>query len=199
MEDTYKTIQSEAQGLFKDKGSRFISFAFPVVEESQVRNYVNVLRKKYHDARHVCYAFRIGHHEYRDRANDDGEPSGTAGKPILGQIVGRELTDVLVIVVRYFGGVLLGTSGLINAYRIATIDCLNNAAIVKKTIEKNFEIFFNYDQMNHVMKIIKDGHIRIIEQHFDIDCNMILKVPLSAFDKVSDRLLKINKLTINEK
>jgi uncharacterized YigZ family protein len=196
--DTYKTIQSEAQGLFKEKGSRFISFAFNINDESQVKDHVNMLRRKYHDARHICYAFRLGHNEFRFRSNDDGEPSGTAGKPILGQITSHDLTDILIVVIRYFGGVLLGTSGLIIAYRSAAMECLKNASIIEKTIDKNFRVSFHYEQLNGVMKIIKDEHIVIVEQNLDCESEMFLIVPQSAFEKVKNRLLKIEKLIFRD-
>lgn len=198
MEDTYKTIQSGAQGLFKDKGSRFLAFAFPVADEKQIKDQVNKLHRKYHDARHVCYAFRIGFKELNYRVNDDGEPSGTAGKPILGQITGNELTNILIVVVRYFGGVLLGTSGLINAYRSAAIDCINHAQIIEKTIDKNFEIFFNYEQLNLIMRIVKEEPVEVIQQNFEMSCTMSLRVRQSCYQRVKDRMLKIGKLTLSE-
>jgi len=198
MEDVYKTILSEIQGLFKDKGSRFIAFGFPVSDEKQAKEHVSKLRKKYHDARHVCYAFRIGHKEHYFRVNDDGEPSGTAGKPILGQISGNELTNILIVVVRYFGGVLLGTPGLINAYRSAAKDCINHAQIIEKTINKSFNIYFSYEQLNLIMRIVKDEPIEVIQQNFELNCVMGLRIRESLFPAIKDRLMKIDKLTLNE-
>lgn len=198
MEDAYKTIQSEVQGLFKDKGSRFISFGFPVENEQQVKEYISSLRKKYHDARHVCYAFQLGYQEHYYRVNDDGEPSGTAGKPILGQIAGKELTNILIVVVRYFGGVLLGTSGLMNAYRSAALDCLNHANIIEKTRNKDFTIFFNYGQLNLVMKILKDEPVEVLQQNFELNCTMSLRIRQSRYPGIKDRLMKIDKLTLDE-
>ena len=198
MDDTYKTIQSEAQGLYKEKGSRFLAFAFPVSDERQIKDLVNKLRKKYHDARHVCYSFRIGFKDIYSRVNDDGEPSGTAGKPILGQITGDELTNILIVVVRYFGGVLLGTSGLTNAYRSATIDCINHSQIIEETIDKSFEIFFKFEQLNPVMRIVKDESVEIIHQNFEMNCTMSLRVRQSCYQRVKDRMLKIEQLTFYE-
>jgi uncharacterized YigZ family protein len=195
VEDTYKTIQSEAQGLYKDKGSKFLAFAIPVIDEKEIKDRIEKFRKKFHDARHVCYAYRIGHKEFKYKVNDDGEPSGTAGKPILGQITANELTNILIIVVRYFGGILLGTSGLIKAYRSASIDCINNAEIVVKTTDNDFEVSFNYEQLNLVMKIIKDEKIDVINKIIENRCKMTLRVRKSAYQRVIDRMIKIENLT----
>jgi uncharacterized YigZ family protein len=199
VEDTYKTIQSEAQGLYKDRGSKFLAFAIPVVNEKEIKDRIEKFRKKYHDARHICYAYRIGPKEFKFKVNDDGEPSGTAGKPILGQITANELTNILIIVVRYFGGILLGTSGLIKAYRSASIDCINNAKIIVKTTDYDFEISFNYEQLSPVMKIIKDEHVEIISKIIENRCIMTLRVRQSSYKKITDQMIKIDKLkfTVN--
>jgi uncharacterized YigZ family protein len=198
MEDAYKTIQTDIQGLFKDRGSRFLAFGFPVNDEKQIKEHISKLRKKYHDARHVCYAFRIGYKEPYFRVNDDGEPSGTAGKPILGQISGNELTNILIVVVRYFGGVLLGTPGLINAYRSAAKDCINHAQIIEKTIDRDFKISFAYEQLNLIMRIVKDEPVTVIQQNFESNCVMSLRIRESLFPSIKDRLMKIDKLTLKE-
>ena len=156
MEDTYLTISTISEGLYKEKGSKFLAFAIPVTSVSEVKTILEEKRKVYYDARHVCYAYLIGEESKESRSNDDGEPSGTAGKPILGAILSKQLTNVLIVVVRYFGGTKLGTSGLINAYREASFDALENNEIIEKTIETPIEINFDYISMNDVMKVIKE-------------------------------------------
>jgi uncharacterized YigZ family protein len=199
VEDTYKTIQSEAQGLFKDKGSRFLAFAYPVVDENQIKETVAKLRRKYHDARHICYAFHIGFREVYYRVNDDGEPSGTAGRPILGQITANNLTNILIVVVRYFGGVLLGTPGLINAYRSAAADCIHNAKLIEKTIDVNFEIQFKYEELSRIMKIVKEEPVEIMNQVLELNCIMNLRVRQSCYDRVKNKMLRIDSLIIQVK
>jgi uncharacterized YigZ family protein len=162
--DEYHTLQDVSQGLYKEKGSKFIAIASPVSSTDDVRLQLEQLRKRYHDARHHCYAYRIGEEPYDFRYNDDGEPSGTAGKPIFGQIQSFELTNVLVVVIRYFGGVKLGTGGLIQAYRASARDAIINGKIVTKTWMASLEIHFNYLQMNDVMRIIKEEGLRIVNQ-----------------------------------
>ena len=161
MSDTYKTISSPAEGIYKEKGSKFLSFAIPVKTAEEIKEIIKEYRKQYYDARHVCYAYMLGAEHKDFRANDDGEPSGTAGRPILGQINSRELTDILVIVVRYFGGVLLGTGGLVVAYKEATADALNQAEIIEKTVDEVISVRFDYLLMNDVMRIIKDTGAQI--------------------------------------
>jgi len=156
MEDTYKTISQSSEGIYKEKGSKFISLAYPVTSEDQIREIVQFLKKEHHSARHHCYAWRLGHEKTHFSANDDGEPSSTAGKPILGQIQSFDLTNILIVVVRYFGGTLLGVSGLINAYRNAALDAINQAEIVELLVEQQLLIEFGYESMNEVMKIFKD-------------------------------------------
>ncbi|OFX54518.1 MAG: YigZ family protein, partial [Bacteroidetes bacterium GWA2_30_7] len=152
MKDTYLTIESQSEGLFKDKGSKFIAFAIPVCNEDEIKQHLESIRKKYYDARHHCYAYRLGLEGNIYRTNDDGEPSNTAGKPIYGQILSNELTNVLIIVVRYFGGILLGTGGLINAYKSASANAIANAKIIKKTEDTLLKIIFDYTITNDVMK-----------------------------------------------
>lgn len=177
--DTYKTIAGPANGLYKDKGSRFLSYAFPVDTEAEVKQHVQQLKKEFFDARHHCYAYRIGLSGEQWRANDDGEPSSTGGKPILGQLLSQELTNVLIVVVRYFGGIQLGVPGLIHAYRTAAADALTHAQIIEKTAKEIMTVKFPYIEMNSVMKRLKDEQIAIIEQHFDNECELKIAVPLS--------------------
>jgi uncharacterized YigZ family protein len=198
MDDTYLTIESESQGLFKDKGSKFLAFAYPVQTEEQVKEYVQQLRKSYFDARHHCYAFRLGHKMDIFRAADDGEPSGTAGRPILGQIQSRNLTNVLVVVVRYFGGTLLGTSGLIQAYKAATADALDAAKICEKIVEELIEVTFQYEAMNEVMRLQKDENLTIISSNYDNVCKMTLSCRTSKFDFIVSKLEKIEGVYVEK-
>lgn len=184
--DTYKTIASPSTGLFKDKGSKFLSFAYPVNNEKDFKDHLSELKKTYFDARHHCFAYMIGTHKEQFRAFDDGEPSGTAGKPILGQIQSKDLTNILVVVVRYFGGTLLGTSGLIQAYKSATADALEKAHIVEKTINHIFRLDFEYSAMNDVMKIIKDESLTQLSHNFELKCTM----DISVRQKLSEALTK---------
>jgi len=176
MSDTYKTIAASVEGIYKEKGSKFLAFGIPVYHVDEVKEIVKNFRKEYYDARHVCYAYMIGSDYNEWRVNDDGEPYGTAGKPIIGQINSRELTNILVIVVRYFGGILLGTGGLVIAYREATADALNQAEIIEKTVDETICINFEYVLMNDVMRIIKDTNPQIISQTFDNSCCMELSI-----------------------
>ena len=176
MNDLYKTIQSKSEGLYKEKGSKFIAFAYPMSSEEAIKTEIAELRKRYHDARHHCFAWRLGADLERYRVNDDGEPSGSAGKPIYGQIQSRELTDVLVVVIRYFGGTLLGVGGLINAYRSAASDALDQSGIVEMKVTSRLKLEFGYSQMNSVMKVIKDFQLEFEDQQFDLDCSLTIKV-----------------------
>lgn len=177
--DRYKTIAAPATGLFKDRGSKFMAFAYPVDDEAQAKEHVQRLKKEYFDARHHCFAYRIGLHGERWRASDDGEPSSTGGKPILGQLLARELTHTLVVVVRYFGGVLLGVPGLINAYRHAAADALDRAPTVERTATAAIPFTFPYSALNAVMKWLKDERFEIRVQTFDAECRLEVAVPLS--------------------
>ena len=190
-EYSYKTISSSAEGIYKEKGSKFLSFAIPVSNADEIKEIVKDYRKRFFDARHVCYAWMLGAERAEFRANDDEEPSGTAGRPILGQINSRELTNVLIIVVRYFGGVLLGTGGLVVAYREAAADALNQAEIIEKTVDELISISFDYLLMNDVMRVIKDCNPQIIHQSFDNLCSMKLstgkqdaQLLLAKFEKI---------------
>lgn len=170
MDDTYKTIKEKSEGLFKDKGSRFISFICPVSSEEEVKSILQEIKKAHHSARHHCYAWRIGTEKIRFRSNDDGEPSSSAGKPILGQLLSFQLTNTLIIVVRYFGGTLLGVSGLINAYKNAATDAIHNAEIIEKSIDSEFEITFTYKELNDVMQIIKNENLHQIKTELNESC-----------------------------
>jgi len=193
--DKYKTIEAVSQGVFKEKGSRFLADAYPVSVIEEVKPIVDLKRKEYHDARHHCFAYMIGHERNIWRANDDGEPSGTAGRPILGQINSYGLTNILIIVTRYFGGTLLGVSGLINAYRSAASEAIKNARIVERTVNEYFEIRYSYPDMNVVMKIIKEEGIGIESQTFENECCLRLFFPSSDKEKILGRLLRIENLS----
>ena len=192
--DTFKTISTSANGIYKEKGSKFLAFAIPVITVDEVKEIVKNYRKEYYDARHVCYAYTLGAERKEWRANDDGEPSGTAGLPILGQINSRELTNILIIVVRYFGGILLGTSGLNTAYKEAAADALNQAEIIEKTVDCEFDIQFEYLLMNDVMRIIKDNNVQILDQSFDNNCSMKLSIRKREEDLLKGKLIKIEGL-----
>ena len=196
--DSYKSVSSPAEGLFKDNGSRFISFAFPIETEEEVKSVVSELKKKYHDARHHCYAYRLGYLGDRFRANDDGEPSSSAGRPILGQIDSRGLSDVLVVVVRYFGGIKLGIPGLIRAYKTSSAEALDKAGSIEKIAGKWFAVRFGYDAMNSVMKILKDMELKQRGQDFGAECTLQTWVRLSAEDDFRTRIGKIENCEINE-
>ena len=198
IKDTYASIASRSDGLFKDNGSRFIAQAWPVVSEEQVKEIVDGLKKEYHDARHHCYAYRIGLDGSTWRANDDGEPSGSAGRPILGQIDSAGLSDVLVVVVRYFGGIKLGIPGLIRAYKTSTADALANAEVVEKVAGKDFRVSFPYLSMNAVMKAAKDLSLPQREQSCAADCSMVLRVRLSLEDPFRERMSGIEGLSYEE-
>lgn len=204
--DSYLTVNGTAEGEYSEKRSKFYAFSFHVENTEQIKSIVADVQKKYYDARHVCYAYMLGPERLEWRVNDNGEPSGTAGKPILGQINSRGLTDVLVAVVRYFGGVKLGTSGLIEAYRQATVEVLNNAEIVTRYVEKNITIFFDYPVMNEVMKLVKEYSPAVVLQEYDsylspeginrtqnFDCKIVLRsrlITISAITAALDKILE---------
>lgn len=196
-DDTYKTISQPSQGLYKEKGSKFISHAFPVNSEEEVKDKLRELRKEYHDARHHCFAYCFGPERAVYRVNDDGEPSGTAGKPIFGQIQSKDLTNILIVVIRYFGGIKLGIPGLINAYRSSAKDSLERARIQTKTIDEEYRVTFEYPVINDVMKIMKDESAAILHQDFtDITCSIRFHVRRSQGDVVRDKLNKIRPVTL---
>lgn len=198
MEDTFKTIEAKAQGLYKEKGSKFIAFAFPVRTEEEIKALLADLRSEYYDARHHCYAYRLGADKLHFRANDDGEPSSTGGKPILGQIVSNDLTNVLIVVVRYFGGIKLGVSGLINAYRSAAADAIERAVIVEKTEDEVKKIRFSYAVLNEVMRIIKEMNPEVLERDFQLECRMTLSLRRKYMSSLLDKLRQIESLSFDE-
>ena len=194
MADFFKTIKDTSEGLYKEKMSKFISFAIPVNSSDEAKEIVKSYQKKYYDARHVCWAYMIGTDRSEFYSNDNGEPSGTAGKPILGQINSNELTDILIIVVRYFGGIKLGTSGLIVAYKAAAAEAIANANIIEKTVDDDVYFAFEYPFMNDVMRIVKEEEPEILEQSYDMDCLMKLRIRRSMMPKLHARLEKVESL-----
>ncbi len=194
--DTYKTIAQAAEGVYKDKGSKFIALVYPVYSEQQVKELLLEVKKKYYDARHHCYAYVLGIDKSNYRVNDDGEPSGTAGKPIYGQIQSSGLTNILIVVVRYFGGIKLGVRGLINAYKGATIDALNQATVITKVEETLCRISFEYLQMNEVMKVIKDYNLDTSDHQYDLGCSLVFSVRNALREQILQELSKISRLEI---
>ena len=198
MDDLFKTIAAPSEGTYTEKRSKFLAFAFPISTVEEVKELVDAYAKKYYDARHVCYAYMLGHERLVFRANDNGEPSGTAGKPILGQINSNELTDILIIVVRYFGGVKLGTSGLIQAYKAAAAESIAAATVVERTVDEQVTIAFEYTLMNQVMRVVKEEEPAILAQTFDNDCQMTLSIRASLMPRLRQRLEKVDGLRFAE-
>ena len=196
MSDTYQTIAAVSDGIYKEKGSKFIAYAHPIEHEDDVKDIVAIYKKKYFDARHHCYAWRIGVDGSHFRENDDGEPSGTAGKPIHGQMRSTNLTNLLIVVVRYFGGIKLGTSGLINAYKLAASDAIANATIVDKTVDEYYRLNFSYAVMNDVMRVFKEEDLKLISQDFNLACSIEFHVRQTLAPKVLTRIEKIESAEI---
>lgn len=194
MSDVYKTIVGLSEGHYTEKRSRFLSFAIPVRTPDEVKDQVDAYRKKYYDARHVCWAYVLGADRSIFRANDDGEPSSTAGKPILGQINSNELTDILIIVVRYFGGVKLGTSGLIVAYRKAAAEAIAASVVEERTVDAELTVFFEYPYLNDVMRVVKEMQPVIVSQTFEMNCEMTLRIRQNLAEMLKMRLLMIESL-----
>ena len=192
MSDTYLTISEISEGYYTEKRSKFYAFAHPVETVDEVKDIVAMYRKKFYDARHVCWAYMLGHDRANFRANDDGEPSSTAGKPILGQINSSELTNILVVVIRYYGGVNLGTGGLIVAYRTAAADAIANANIEERLIEQEIVYNYPYIMMNDVMRVVKDMQPRIISQTFDNTCEIKLSIRKSEAPRLKSMLEKLS-------
>ena len=192
MKTSYRTIVEPVEGNYKDRGSKFLSFAYPVQHESDIRDILERLRKDYHDARHHCYAYRIGVDPVLVRTNDDGEPFSSAGKPILNQIEKHGLTNILVVVVRYFGGKLLGVGGLINAYRTATVIAIENSRIVQKKIRHLYRLTFEYSQINDVMTILKENQAETSDQVFEVSCAMNLSIELDKEQLILSKLKSID-------
>jgi uncharacterized YigZ family protein len=196
-DDTYKTIKSLSKGIYKEKGSRFISFALPVSSLKDIKPLLDYYRKKYHDARHHCYSYIIGFDKASWRTNDDGEPSGTAGKPIMNQINSFGLTNILIIVIRYFGGTLLGTSGLINAYKTAAAEAIKKSEIIECTIMDYYKIEFPYSAMNSVMKVLKDENINQTDQLFGLSCSIIINFRVSSKENIFKKFSANQEIKLN--
>jgi uncharacterized YigZ family protein len=192
MTDEYRTIKTEGEGYYTEKRSKFLAFAHHVTSTDEIKDILARYRKKYYDARHVCYAYMLGPERTEFRANDDGEPSSTAGKPILGQINSQELTDILIVVVRYYGGVNLGTSGLIVAYREAAADAIAHSEIETRQVEELVTYSFAYPMMNDVMRIVKEMQPRIVSQTYDNTCEIQLAIRKSEAEILRNRLAKLS-------
>jgi uncharacterized YigZ family protein len=195
-EDTFKTIRTPAEGIFKDRGSKFLAYAYPIEHENEVKPLVENLKKEHFKAVHHCYAYRLGLDRSNFRVNDDGEPSGTAGKPILNTLLSQDLTNILVIVVRYFGGTLLGVPGLINAYKSATIEALAVADKIEKTVNDVYNVSFEFVQMNDVMKVVKEFSLKIRNQTYDNQCTMELEFRKTLTNQVIGKLEKIDGIVV---
>lgn len=198
MRDTILTVRKPAEGIYKEKGSKFIALVFPVGTEMEIKDHLDTIRKKYHDARHHCYAWRLGADMKHFRSNDDGEPSGSAGPPILGQIRSKNLTNILLVVVRYFGGTLLGVGGLNQAYKSAAADALEKATIVQKKVFSHWELKFAYPQLNAVMKLVKEYDLVMEKQQFDLDCSMVLAIWKRDEYKVTRRVALIENCRLTK-
>src|ERR1035437_1551490 len=192
--DIYKTIIGNSQGIYKEKGSRFISVAIPVSDQEQIKPIIDKIRKEHHDAKHHCYAYMLGHERLIWRVNDDGEPSGTGGKPILGQINSHGLSNLIIVVSRYFGGTLLGVSGLLNAYKSAAASALANATVTEKTVNEYYELTFPFSSLKDVMKVLKEENLGQSEQLFDLECSLTFNFRVSVTEKVLNRFSRIEGL-----
>ncbi|MBQ9508827.1 MAG: YigZ family protein [Bacteroidales bacterium] len=195
-EDTYKTIAGPSEGIYREKGSKFIALAFPVETEAEVKEKLAEIQKQYFDARHHCYSYILGPNKDAYRLNDNGEPSGTAGRPIHGQLLSKDLTNTLVIVVRYFGGIKLGVSGLINAYKTAAKDALDAATIIEKTVDETYKVSFDYSVMNSVMQLLKDPYVSILGQGYEDRYLISFKIRRREADRIVTALKKINTVTV---
>lgn len=195
-EDTYKTIAAPAEGLFKDKGSKFIAYAYPLKDEEAAKEIVGTLKSQHPKARHHCWAFRLTPDRSVFRINDDGEPSGTAGRPILNTLLSYDVTNVLVVVVRYFGGTLLGVPGLIHAYKTATQEALSVASLVELTVNDVYRLTFGYEQLNDVMRVVKEENLTVLEQDFDNRCTMELGIRQLQVGRVLERVEKIEGMDV---
>jgi uncharacterized YigZ family protein len=195
-EDTFKTIRTPAEGIFKDRGSKFLAYAYPIEQENEVKPLVENLKKEHFKAVHHCFAYRLGLDRSNFRVNDDGEPSGTAGKPIFNTLLSQEITNILVVVVRYFGGTLLGVPGLINAYKSATIEALAVADIIEKTVNDVYNVSFEFVQMNDVMKVVKEFSLKIRNQTYDNQCTMELEFRKTLTNQVIGKFEKIDGIVV---
>lgn len=196
-DDTYSTIEEPAEGIFRDKGSKFLAYAYPFKDESKVKDIIAELKALHPKARHHCWAYRLTPDRSVFRVNDDGEPSGTAGRPILNVLLSRDVTNIFVVVVRYFGGTLLGVPGLINAYKTATQEALDAAIIVEKTVNDIYSVSFEYLQMNDIMRVIKEENITVLDQQFDNNCVIKLEMRKMQVNSVLNKLEKIEGAKIN--
>ncbi len=194
--DTYKELKSPTTGVYKEKGSKFIAYAYPVYSEEEVKEKLEEVKKLEYAARHHCYAYILNPDKSAQRANDDGEPSSTAGKPILGQLLSNDLTNVLIVVVRYFGGVKLGVPGLIRSYKTAAADAIATASIVTKTIKEHYEVSFKYPQMNNVMRQVKEFDLEVINTDFQLECKLIFAVSKSKAETVVAAFEKNHELSL---
>lgn len=190
-EDTYKTIAKPSEGSYSEKRSKFLAYAFPVQNEQEVKQRLAEIQKKHWDARHHCYAYILGPHKDAYRLNDNGEPSGTAGRPIYGQLLSKDLTNTLVIVVRYFGGIKLGVSGLQNAYKVAAKEALDAAVIEERTIQEQYQVVFEYVKMNDIMQILKDPEIQVLDRQSDMRCTYTISVRQRDADRITEALRKV--------
>ena len=195
-DDTYKEVKSHTTGIYKEKGSKFIAYSYPIYSEQEVKERLEEVKKLEHSARHHCYAYVLHADKSAWRTNDDGEPSSTAGKPILGQIQSNDLTNILIIVVRYFGGVKLGIPGLIRSYKTAAAIAISDAKILTKTIKEHYEVDFKYPQMNDVMRLVKEFDLEIVNTDFRIDCKLIFAVQKSKADSIVEPFKKNHELSI---
>lgn len=195
-DDTYQTIKATSEGIFRDKGSKFIGYAFPITSEADIKPIIAKLKTEHAKARHFCWALRLSTDRNVFKLNDDGEPSGTAGRPILNTLLSADVTNILVVVVRYFGGTLLGVPGLINAYKSATIEALNENKIITKTVNDVYEIKFDYLVMNQVMRIVKDEELQILNQNFDTNCTLTFEVRKANLNPVLAKLEKVESIVI---
>lgn len=194
--DTYQTILNQSEGIFRDKGSKFLAYAYPFKDETKLKEFLEALKSEHPKARHYCFAYRLTPDRTVFRVNDDGEPSGTAGRPILNTLLSKELTNVLVVVVRYFGGTLLGVPGLINAYKSAAEDALDQAEIIQKTVQDVYQINFNYLQMNDVMRLVKEESLDAFDQEFDMACQLKLAINQSELNGIISKLEAIEGLKL---
>jgi len=197
MVEHYTTLVDKSEGMYREKGSKFIALAYPVASVDEIKDLLMQIRKKHYDARHVCYAYMLGSDRSEFRSVDDGEPSGTAGRPILGQINSRQLTNVLVVVVRYFGGILLGTGGLITAYREAAADALENASKVNRLVETPLTIYFEYPMMNEVMRRIREQNARLVSQELKMECTLQVLAGLTAAEILKNQLEKLEGVKVD--
>jgi uncharacterized YigZ family protein len=195
--DSFRSVEGESRGVFRDKASKFLAFSFPATSEDEVKSHLDELKRSYHDANHHCYAYRLGLENPLFRSNDDGEPSGSAGKPIYGQILSMGLSDVLVIVVRYFGGTKLGIPGLIHAYRTAAREALEQAVIIEKTIQTSYTITFDYPMMNDIMRILKEEGAKILRQHAMEKCEIGFCIRKSQAGKLENRISRLRNITLS--